>query len=197
VADPLSTAAPQRLVLASGSPRRRELLERLGLEFDVVPADIDESARPGEDAIAYVERLAREKAVAVGTDGDVVIAADTTVELDGEIFGKPVDADDARRMLARLSGRTHRVHTGVAVRRDGQARTGSATTFVQMVPLHRAAVEWYLGTGEPFDKAGAYALQGAGGVLVEKVTGSVSNVVGLPLTLLLELARQLGIELLG
>jgi septum formation protein len=184
-------------VLASASPRRRELLERLGLEFDVVPADIDESVRPGEDAIGYVERLAHDKAAAVGRTGDVVIAADTTVELDGEIFGKPIDADDARRMLARLSGRTHRVHTGVAVRRDDVTRTGSATTFVQMVPLQPGAVDWYLATGEPFDKAGAYALQGAGGVLVEKVTGSVTNVVGLPLTLLLELARRLGIELLG
>jgi septum formation protein len=184
-------------VLASGSPRRRELLERLGLEFDVVPADIDESVRPGEGAIAYVERLAKEKAAAVGGDREVVIAADTTVEIDGEILGKPNDADDARRMLGRLSGRTHRVHTGVAVRHDGATRTGSATTFVEMAPLGQGTIEWYLATGEPFDKAGAYALQGTGAVLVHKVTGSVTNVVGLPLTLLLELARQQGVELLG
>jgi septum formation protein len=195
VAEPPAVRPP--LVLASASPRRRELLERLGLAFTVAAPDIDESVRPGEAAVAYVERLAAEKAAAVGGAADVVIAADTTVEIDGEILGKPIDAADARRMLGRLSGRTHRVHTGVAVRHDGSARVGSATTFVHMAPLSPGAIEWYLATGEPFDKAGAYALQGTGGVLVEKVTGSVSNVVGLPLTLVLELARQLGVELLG
>ncbi len=195
VGEPHAVRPP--LVLASGSPRRRELLERLGLVFAVVPADIDESVQPGEAAIAYVERLAGEKAAAVGSEEDVVLAADTTVEIDGEILGKPTDPDDARRMLARLSGRTHRVHTGVAIRSRGDRRVGSATTFVEMVALNRGTIDWYLATGEPFDKAGGYALQGAGAVLVAKVTGSVSNVVGLPLTLVLELARQLGIELLG
>ncbi len=195
MAEPHAVRPP--LVLASASPRRRELLERLGVVFAVVAADIDESVQPGEGAIAYVERLAGQKAAAVGSDDDVVLAADTTVEVDGEILGKPTDPHDARRMLARLSGRTHRVHTGVAIRHRGASRVGSATTLVHMVPLSTGVIEWYLATGEPFDKAGAYALQGAGGVLVEKVTGSVSNVVGLPLTLVVELARQLGVELLG
>jgi septum formation protein len=126
-----------------------------------------------------VRRLAVAKALAV--EGDPVLAADTIVEVDGEILGKPLDAADARRMLGRLSGRSHHVHTGVAVRSGERVEVDVATTMVRLVALTDAAVEWYLATGEPFDKAGAYAVQGAGGVFVEAIRGSVSNVVGLPL----------------
>ncbi len=175
------------LVLASGSPRRRELLGQLGLAFRVVPADVDETPLPGERPVAMVRRLAVIKATAV--EGDPVVGADTTVEVDGEILGKPVDVDDARRMLRRLSGRSHKVHTGVAVRCGELVEAEVATTIVSFSALTPPLVEWYVGTGESFDKAGGYAIQGHGGVFVEAVRGSVSNVVGLPLT---TVARLLG-----
>ena len=181
------TALPG-LVLASGSPRRRELLAQLGLAFAVVAPDVDEAPQPGERPVALVRRLALAKAVAV--DGDPVLAADTTVEVDGEILGKPVDADDARRMLRRLSGRAHKVHTGVAVRESAAVAVEVVTTIVTFVPLQPAVIDWYIGTGEPLDKAGAYAIQGAGGVFVEAVRGSVSNVVGLPLTTVARLLER-------
>jgi septum formation protein len=187
-----------RIVLASRSPRRRELLERLDVQFQMVVPDVDETPHPGEDPSAYVERLARDKARAVEAGPDtLVIAADTTVDLDGEILGKPSTHDDARRMLRRLSGRSHYVHTGVAVRLGDRVETGVDETRVQMTPIADHALEWYLGTGEPFDKAGAYALQGVGAVFVARVAGSVSNVIGLPLTLLVELAGRLGVDLVG
>jgi septum formation protein len=180
-----------QVVLASGSPRRLTLLEQLGLDPEVVPADIDESPLPGEDPVAYVRRLAREKAEAVVVpSAALVIAADTTIDLDGEILAKPDDGDDARRMLRRQSGRTHRVHTGIAVRHRGATLVDVVTTLVTMVPITDELLDWYVGTGEPLDKAGAYALQGAGGVLVEKVNGSVSNVVGLPLAPTVALIRR-------
>lgn len=186
------------IVLASGSPRREHLLAQLGVSFTVRLPDVDETPLPGEDPAVYVERLARAKALAVHADPDaLVIAADTTVDVDGEILGKPVDAHDARRMLRRLSARAHHVHTGVAVRRRTTVLSAVADTIVQFEPLSETTVEWYLATGEPFGKAGAYALQGAGAALVTKVTGSVSNVVGLPLTLLVHLARQVGVDLLA
>jgi len=120
-----------------------------------------------------------------------VLAGDTIVEVDGEIFGQPVDADDARRMLGRLSGRTHRVHSGVALRANGQEAVETVTTYVTFVPLTPGALEWYVDTGEPFGKAGAYAIQGSGGIFVERVRGSVSNVVGLPLTTVAALLQRL------
>lgn len=120
-----------------------------------------------------------------------MLAGDTIVEVDGEIFGQPVDADDARRMLGRLSGRTHRVHSGVALRANGQEAVETVTTYVTFVPLTPGALEWYVGTGEPFGKAGAYAIQGSGGIFVERVRGSVSNVVGLPLTTVAALLQRL------
>ena len=175
------------LVLASGSPRRRELLAQLGIPFAVRAADVDEAPAPGERPRELVRRLAAAKAAAV--DGPLVLAADTIVEVDGALLGKPEDAEDARRMLGRLSGRSHHVHTGVAVRAGERAEIGLVTTTVTFVALAPSAVSWYLATGEPFDKAGAYAIQGAGGVFVESIQGSVSNVVGLPLTTTVDLLR--------
>jgi septum formation protein len=127
----------------------------------------------------------------------LVIAADTTVDLGGEILAKPVDADDARAMLRRLSARTHRVHTGVALRLGDRTVAETITSLVTFTPLTAALIEWYVGTGEPLDKAGAYAVQGAGGVFVQRVQGSVSNVVGLPLHAVVRLAGDLGVVLLG
>ena len=179
--------AGRQLVLASASPRRHDLLRTVGLAFEVRPADIDESVAPGEDPIAYVRRLSVEKAAAVSRSGDLVIAADTTVEVDGVILGKPTDAADARSMLSLLSARTHRVHTGVTVHSGSSLDTIAVSTAVTFVTLDAATIDWYVGTGEPMDKAGGYAMQGAGGVLVERIDGSVSNVIGLPLAETLQL----------
>jgi septum formation protein len=184
------------IVLASSSPRRRELLQLLGLTFEVRPADIDETEQSGENPRLYVERLAAEKAMELIVERDqLVIAADTTVDVDGAILAKPEDADDARRMLRLLSGRTHQVHTGVAVRLDDQLMVGSSTSDVDVVEMTEAMIDWYIATGEPFGKAGAYAIQGSGGVLVSGVSGSVSGIVGLPTALLVKLANQLGVDL--
>jgi septum formation protein len=175
-------------VLASASPRRFDLLRSLGLDFVVAAMDIDESELPGEDPLTYVLRVATAKAAAfVGAADDLVIAADTTVDVDGEILAKPEDEADARRMLQLVSGRTHLVHTGVAVRYGEQVLSAVGTTSVTMVSISDAQLDWYIGTGEPFGKAGAYALQGAAAILVDRVAGSVSNVIGLPLVLLDEL----------
>ena len=179
------------LVLASGSPRRRELLTTLGLSFIVDAADIDETELAGEDPPSYVVRLARTKAEHVAARhqrGTIVIGADTTVELDGTILGKPSDSAHAGSMLAALSGRTHRVHTGTAVVVAGSSRDAwvkHSTTDVEFRLLDQAAIERYVATGEPMDKAGAYAIQGLGGALVARVSGNVQNVVGLPLADLL------------
>ncbi len=186
---------PPRLVLASQSPRRRELLEQLGFALDVRPARTDEAVHAGEPARDYVVRVAQEKARAV--PGDVVLAADTAVVLGGEVLGKPRDADDAARMLAALSGTAHEVLTGVCVRRPAiriEASLVVATT-VRFARLSPAQIAWYVDTREPLDKAGAYAIQGAGGAFVEGVDGSVSNVVGLPLAETAELLRRAGFPL--
>ena len=183
------------IVLASTSPRRRELLGVLGVPFRVVaPVGVDERPLDGERPRDLAARLAADKARSV--DGDPVLAADTVVDIDGEILGKPGDAEDARGMLQRLSGRTHLVHTGVAVRSgDGvEVEVEVVTTSVRFTPLTPDAIEWYLATGEPFDKAGAYAIQGAGGVFVERVDGSVSNVIGLPLHTVVRLLGRRGIR---
>jgi septum formation protein len=186
-----------RLVLASQSPRRRELLEQLGIAFEVRPAGADESVLPGEAPRDYVLRVAREKARAVR--GDLVLAADTSVVLGGEVLGKPDGPDDARRMLRALSGSRHEVLTAVCLRRSSGALDveldAVVSTAVRFVPLSSAQVEWYVGTGEPLDKAGAYALQGKGGVFVAAVEGSVSNVIGLPLAETAELLRRGGLRL--
>jgi septum formation protein len=183
------------LVLASSSARRSELLSQVGLTFEIRPADIDESVHAGEPPIEYVRRLSVEKAAAVARPGEIVVAADTTVEVDGEILAKPVDGDDARRMLRLLSGRVHQVHTGVTVAmtraagRPSTSHTQVVHTAVTFVELDDATVDWYVRTGEPDGKAGGYAIQGAGGALVERLDGSVTNVIGLPLAETLETIR--------
>jgi len=183
------------LVLASQSPRRRELLEQLGFALEVRPAHADEAVLPGEAARAYVLRVAREKARAV--EGALVLAADTAVVLRGEVLGKPRDAEDARRMLGALSGTVHEVLTAVCLRRRAPALELDAvvSTSVRFAPLSPAEVAWYVATGEPLDKAGAYAIQGAGGAFVLGVEGSVSNVVGLPLAETADLLRRAGFPL--
>jgi septum formation protein len=185
--------AGARLVLASASPRRSELLGSVGLQFDIVPADIDESTLPGEAPSDYVARLSSEKARVVAErvgGGAIVIAADTTVDVDGRILEKPMDDADARRMLRLLSGRIHLVHTGVTTLSFGvgSGKTGlpaSTTvvveTAVQFVELTDRAIDWYISTGEHAGKAGAYGIQGAAGAFVERIDGSVTNVIGLPL----------------
>ena len=182
-----------RLTLASGSPRRRELLGLLGVPFDVVAPDVDESVRATEDPATYVERVARSKALAV-TGRDVVLAADTTVVIDDTILGKPADASDAVAVLRRLSGRTHEVFTAVAVACNGRVNAAVERTLVTMGELPEADIAWYVGTGEPLDRAGSYAIQGAGAAFVTRVEGSVSNVIGLPLTLVIELLRSVGLD---
>ncbi|MDA8098802.1 MAG: Maf family protein, partial [Nitrospiraceae bacterium] len=173
------------IVLASTSPRRRELLKQIGLDFSVVPADVDERALPGERAEVHALRLAREKAevVAGKIARGVVIAADTIVVLDGQILGKPAGPADARRMLAQLSGREHSVMTGIAVAEvpAGRLATDLAVTAVRFRQLAPEEIDAYVATGEPLDKAGAYGIQEKGALFVEKIDGCYSNVVGLPL----------------
>jgi septum formation protein len=195
------------LVLASQSPRRRELLEQLGIPLVVRPAHADEAVLPGEAARDYVLRVAREKARLSSraearegaVAGAIVLAADTAVVLRGEVLGKPADAEDARRMLRALSGTVHEVLTGVCVRRAADASALEldvvVATEVRFAPLSPAEVDWYVATGEPLDKAGAYAIQGAGGAFVVRVDGSVSNVVGLPLAETAGLLRRAGYPL--
>jgi len=182
------------LVLASASPRRRELLSQLDIRFTVSAADIDETPHAGEAAPAYVGRLAREKArvVAARHPGAWVLAADTTVALGTELMGKPRDAAEAQAMLARLSARTHDVYTGVALagRHDEALVVHTRVTFRD---LSRAEMTWYAHSGEPLDKAGAYAIQGKGGFLVAGVEGSTSNVVGLPLAETVALLERAGV----
>jgi septum formation protein len=186
-----------KVVLASASLRRHELLSQIGVRFEVRVPDIDESPTAGEDPVDYVHRLAIGKSASVNSGPDeLVIAADTTVDLDSVIMGKPSDDRDARSMLHRLSGRTHRVHTGVAVRFGARQLADVCTTLVTFVSLDEATIDWYVATGEPLGKAGSYALQGAGAALASAVDGSVSNVIGLPLHLVVDLAGRLGVTLL-
>ena len=184
---------PTRLVLASASPRRREFLEKLGLTFEVDPADVDERVLKGEKARDYVMRVAQAKAAKVASrhKGALVLAADTSVIVDDAILGKPKDADDAREMLSRLSGRQHEVMSAVAM--DGTDKAAiRVETKVRFRPLTSEEIQWYVGTGEPLDKAGAYGVQGLGGTFVLSIEGSFSNVIGLPMAEtigLLKLAR--------
>jgi septum formation protein len=185
-----------RLVLASASPRRRELLAAAGLDIEVDPVDVDERQVTGEPPAAYVERVARLKAAAGAARHPqrVVVGADTAVVIDGEVLGKPRDAEDAGSMLRRLSGRDHEVLTGVAVASAGRVESFVERTRVTLAPLSGMDIEAYVATGEPFDKAGAYAIQGGAGRFITGCDGSYSNVVGLPMERLLELLESTSIR---
>jgi septum formation protein len=187
-----------RLVLASGSPRRRELLERLGLDFDVVAPDVDETRYPDEAPAAYVDRVARSKSAAVAGDGLIVLAADTIVVHEGRVMGKPGHPEEARTMLRRIEGDVHEVFTGLAIAAwDGRAQIKSIVDVaeVTMLPMTEEELAWYVGTGEPLDKAGGYALQGLGGLFVGKVVGSPFTVIGLPIHLITRLLSASGADL--
>ena len=183
--------APMKLILASSSPRRAEILRAAGFSFDIVPADIDEILRPGEAPTEYVRRLAEEKARTVArkiakADPDataIIIAADTTVVVNGTILEKPESPSDAQRMLEQLSGRTHDIHTGVALLRlpDGVERIFADVTRVDFADLSAKEIADYVASGEPFGKAGGYAIQGLGGRFVKRIEGCYFNVMGMPL----------------
>ncbi|HSL18917.1 MAG TPA: Maf family protein [Methylomirabilota bacterium] len=192
-------ASPNRsglIMLASASPRRRELLELLGARFEVEPAADEEVPQPGEAPAAYAVRAARAKArqVAGARPRSPVLAADTVVEIDGAVLGKPRSTGEVRAMLRLLSGRTHQVHTALALRFQGRSTSLLDTAKVRFVKLEPAVLEWYVATGEPMDKAGAYAVQGAGGVLVSGVEGSPHTVIGLPVHRLPELFAAVGLN---
>jgi septum formation protein len=186
---------PETLILGSASPRRAELLTAAGYVFSVQSADVDESEIPGESAEAYVLRIARAKARAVASDrresGSVVLAADTTVVVNGEILAKPADESDAIRMLKTLSGAVHEVLTGVVVIGGGRELAEVARTRVRLLPLSSEEILWYVGTGEPMGKAGAYAIQGRAARFVDWIEGSWSNVVGLPVSTVAQMLKRL------
>lgn len=187
-----------RIVLASRSPRRKEILEKLGLVFEIDPPEIDETPRERENPLSYVQRIAAAKADKVALRHEqqcVVIAADTTVALDGEIFGQPRDVDEARRMIQKLSKKSHSVHTAVSVRFDGKSANGFDTASVMMREVTPELLEWYLATGESMGKAGAYAVQGQGAALVAEVRGEIDTVIGLPVWLLTERLAKVGVKL--
>ncbi len=188
------------IILASASPRRRELLRQVGLSFKTAPAHVDESALAGEKPEAYAVRVALDKARAAAKkfSSGIIIAADTVVAIDGVILGKPVDAADAERMLNMLSGKMHRVITGLAVIDIGTGKmlTRMARTKVWFRNLSREEIAVYVMTGEPLDKAGAYGIQGKGALLVEGIEGCYFNVVGLPLVLLSEMLKEFEVRLL-
>ncbi len=185
----------KQLVLASGSPRRKELLSLLGVDFTIRAPEINESQHVGEDPAAYVRRVSSEKASAV--TGSVILGADTCVVLEGTIYGKPVSLENAEAMLQKLSGKVHKVISGVAVRSGEQLMVTVVHTDVEFISLNQRLIDWYLGLGESLDKAGAYALQGAGGSLIKAINGSHSNVVGLPLVETASLLDRAGIDLMS
>lgn len=184
-----------KLVLASGSPRRRELLAALNLQFEVRSPDVDETRFPDETPGTYVERIARAKAIAVAGSDDVTMAADTTVVFEGKVMGKPGHPEEARSMLRRLQGARHEVLTGLAVSSHGEIHSLVDATEVEMMSMTDEEIAAYVAGGEPMDKAGAYALQGEGGVFVTSVHGSPSTVVGLPIHQLPRLLGRVGVEL--
>lgn len=186
---------PVRVILASQSPRRRDLLSLIGVPHEVRPADLDERMEPGESPTEHAERLARAKAqaIALAEPDAVVIGSDTIVVLDGEVLGKPGDAGEAARTLRRLSGRTHTVHTAVAVARDGRIESGVESVEVTFRPLSDEAIATYVATGEPMDKAGAYGIQGYGAVIVERIHGDYFAVMGLALGRLVGLLARVGV----
>ena len=182
------------LILASSSPRRRQLLDMLQIPFTVIPADIDERRIDGEAPERYVVRLAREKAASVSEQhpGALVLGADTTVVVRGELLAKPESAAEAEAMLAKLRGRTHHVMTGVALVCDGRIEDAIDISDVTFRALPDAMIASYVATGEPMDKAGAYAVQGLGAVLIQGIRGDFFSVMGLPLRLVVELLERFG-----
>lgn len=181
-----------RLILASGSPRRTEIMNSVGWPFDKAVPDVDESTIEGESPEDYVRRLAVSKAEAVATEhnGKIILAADTTVVVEGEIIGKPLDMEDARRMIALLSGKWHEVLTGVAVSVDKETRVGLQRTRVKFSELSEAEVNFLAAEGDPLDKAGAYAVQAQAALFIESIEGDYWNVVGLPIGLVYRLCLQ-------
>ena len=187
-----------QIVLASGSPRRKEILEKLGLVFEIDPPEVDETPKHRENPLSYVQRIAAAKADKVALRHEqhcVIIAADTTVALDGEIFGQPRDLDEARLMIQKLSKKSHSVHTAVSVRCDGRSANGFDTASVTMREVTPELLDWYLATGESMGKAGAYAVQGQGAALVAEVRGEMLTVIGLPVWLLTEQLAKIGVKL--
>jgi nucleoside triphosphate pyrophosphatase len=184
------------IILASGSPRRRELLDLLGMRFEIHPAADEVSPRPDESPSTFTVRAARAKAELVARDfpKNLVLASDTVVEIDNQVLGKPVSTAEARAMLRMLSGRTHQVHTAVALVVNGRCQSLLDTADVRFRTLDERTIDWYVATTEPMDKAGAYAVQGAGGLLVESVEGSPQTVIGLPIHRLPELFNASGID---
>lgn len=187
-----------KLVLASASPRRRELLLSIGLDFEVAPSSVEELRGKAEDPESYVLRLSQEKAGEVSTRRPEawVIGADTTVYIDGSILEKPSDRADAARMLRTISGRIHTVFTGVTLLGPSGRHNESkvVATEVTMISLTDEEITWYVGTGEPMDKAGAYAVQGVGAMFISSINGNYTNVVGLPLSVLFDMMRRAGID---
>ena len=186
----------EKIILASSSPRRAEILRSVGWPFEIVPASVDESLSDGDEPISYVTRLARAKAEAGSRElvpGALVLGADTTVVVDREILGQPRDAADARRMLKLLSGRWHEVITGVALLRSGvddSGVVGHETTRVRFSRLSDEEIDWYVATDEPTGKAGAYAIQGRAALFIEEIQGDYLNIVGLPVRLVYELSKR-------
>jgi septum formation protein len=183
----------EKLVLASGSPRRAEILERAGWPHEIIVAGIDETLFPDEPAAVYVQRLARSKAEAVAAklDGGLVLGADTTVVVDDQILGQPTDAADAKRMLNLLNAKWHDVLTGVAVVRvGGESRVAYETTRVRFAEMSEKEIDWYVATNEPFGKAGAYGIQGQASLFIEEIEGDYFNIMGLPIRLVYELAAD-------
>ncbi len=182
------------LILASASPRRQELLRSAGVPLQVVPGNTDESFHPGEQPEKHVLRLARAKAqeIAKQFPDRWILAADTEVVIDGQVLGKPKDAKEARKMLWLLSGREHRVITGYCLLQaaEGKGKEGQVTTRVYFKRLAPAEIRWYISTGEPFDKAGGYAIQGRGAFMIKRIAGSYTNVVGLPLCEVMEALKE-------
>jgi len=190
------TIAQQKLILASSSPRRAEILNSVGWPFEVAVAGIDESRLEGEDPVTYVQRLARSKAetVAARVERGLVLGADTTVVVGDELLGQPGDEDDAQRMLKLLSGKWHEVLTGVAlVVAEDRARTlvDFEKTRVRFAELSATEIDWYLSTGEAMGKAGAYGIQGTAGIFIEEIQGDYFNIVGLPIRLVYKLAKRI------
>jgi septum formation protein len=190
----------RRLILASRSPRRAELMRLLGVPFEVEPADVDEARSQGEEATAYVERLARIKATAVASPGVVALGADTVVVHDGKVLGKPAHPAEARSMLRRLAATRHHVLSAVAVvaveGNETMSESTVETAVVRFLPLTEAEIDAYVDSGEPFGKAGAYAIQGRGSLLVESIEGHPTTVIGLPLPAVRRLLGRVGVEIL-